>query len=141
MIAYIDSSVLMRIILKQADPLQEWPTLRGGVCSELLAVESRRTLDRYWRENRLDDTELAAKIDETETLLRRFEKVRLRQHVLQLASQPFPVVLGTLDAIHLASALSYRAAQPPDERPLLFATHDLQLARAARAMNFEVIGA
>lgn len=37
--------------------------------------------------------------------------------------------------------MTYRSAQPPDERPLLFATHDTQLARAARAMHFEVIGA
>jgi hypothetical protein len=35
----------------------------------------------------------------------------------------------------------YRSAQPSDERPILFATHDLALARAARAMHFEVIGA
>ncbi len=35
----------------------------------------------------------------------------------------------------------YRAGQPVDERPIVFATHDVALAKAAAAMNFEVIGA
>jgi hypothetical protein len=34
----------------------------------------------------------------------------------------------------------YRAGQPPDERPILFATHDVALAAAAKAMHFDVIG-
>ena len=141
MIAYIDSSVLLRIVLKQDDALPEWKSLHGGVCNDLLFVESRRTLDRYWRQDLLNDTDLATKIAETEILLQRLDKVRLTRHILYLAAQPYPAILGTLDAIHLASALSYRAIQPPNERPIYFATHDVQLARAARAMNFEVLGA
>ena len=35
----------------------------------------------------------------------------------------------------------FRGKQPEDERPILFATHDKQLARGARAMNFDVLGA
>lgn len=49
--------------------------------------------------------------------------------------------VGTLDAIHLATAMHYQELQSPDEPPIRFATHDLALARAARAMGLRVIGA
>jgi hypothetical protein len=44
-------------------------------------------------------------------------------------------VIGTLAAIHLATALLWRS-ETGDE--VLFATHDQQLARAAAASGFEV---
>lgn len=141
MIAYLDSSVLLRIVLEQPGALPEWPTLTGGVSSSLLAIECHRTLDRFWRLDDLDEETYAAKRLDTAILLERFETVPLDEHVLRTASQPFPTIVRTLDAIHLSSAIAYRAAQPPDERPIVFATHDHQLARAARAMNFEVLGA
>ena len=58
-----------------------------------------------------------------------------------MASEPLPTVLGTLDAIHLASALLYRDAQPDDEPPIVIATHDRAFATAARILRFRVIGA
>jgi predicted nucleic acid-binding protein len=139
-IAYLDSSVLLRIVLEQPGALAEWPALTGGISSPLLAVECHRTLDRYWRLDDIDEEMYMAKRHETDVLLRRFETVPLDEHVLRTAAQPFPTIIRSLDAIHLSSAMTYRAAQPPDERPIIFATHDQQLARAARAMNFEVLG-
>jgi hypothetical protein len=56
--------------------------------------------------------------------------------VLERAAEPFPTVLGSLDAVHLASALLIR----PDIPDLAFATHDVELGTAARAMDFEVLG-
>jgi hypothetical protein len=49
-----------------------------------------------------------------------------------------PTVLGTLDAIHLATALLWRENTGSD---LVMATHDGSLALAARAAGFRVIGA
>jgi hypothetical protein len=49
-----------------------------------------------------------------------------------------PTTLGTLDAIHLATALAL--ATTLDE-PLVVATHDAHLARAARASGLDVRGA
>ena len=48
MIAYLDASVLLRIILEQPMPLPEWPNLEGGVSSVLASIECHRTLDRLW---------------------------------------------------------------------------------------------
>ena len=140
MIAYIDASVVLRIVLEQPSPLAEWDELEGGVSSPLLAIECHRTLDRFWREDRLDEAAFTAKRIEVDTIMRRLGVIPLRAPVLHAAAQPLPTILGTLDAIHLASAMVYRIVQPKDERPLLFATHDDQLARAARALNFDVLG-
>lgn len=141
MIAYLDSSVVLRIILGQNNPLAEWDDLHEGIASPLLAVECHRTLDRYWRENRLTDSGVIAKRLETNAILKRLSVVQLTERVLDAASQPMPAIVATRDAVHLASAILYRASQPPTGHPLLFATHDLQLATAARALHFEVIGA
>jgi hypothetical protein len=46
-------------------------------------------------------------------------------------------LLGSLDAIHLASAVLARSKSPD----LVIATHDAELATAARAVGFEVLGA
>jgi predicted nucleic acid-binding protein len=138
-IAYVDSSVVLRIVLPESGRLAEWPRLHVGVASPLVAVECHRTLDRYWREGRFDDEELEVKRSETTAILTRLESVALDAAVLRIAAQPFPSIVATLDAIHLASAITYRTTHH-DAAPLLFATHDHQLARAARAMHFEVIG-
>ena len=57
--------------------------------------------------------------------------------VLERAAEPFPTIVGSLDAIHLTSALLVR-----DEfDALTLATHDRELAIAARAEGFRVHGA
>jgi hypothetical protein len=58
--------------------------------------------------------------------------------VLRRASEPFPTPLGTLDAIHLSTALAWRDARNTD---LTMATHDTALATAARAVGLQVVGA
>ncbi|HEX8408126.1 MAG TPA: type II toxin-antitoxin system VapC family toxin [Thermoanaerobaculia bacterium] len=141
MIAYIDASVLMRIVLRQPEPLKEWNALERGVASALLTVEGYRTIDQLWHRNELTEAELAEKRSRFQTFLPRLDIRPLTETVLEAASLPLPTSLATLDAIHLATAILYRVSQPPDERPIVFATHDVQLARAARAMHFEVIGA
>lgn len=46
MIAYVDSSVLLRLALGQPDALPEWSRIERGVSSALVTPESLRTLDR-----------------------------------------------------------------------------------------------
>ena len=65
------------------------------------------------------------------------ETVEVTRPILRRAAEPFPVPLGTLDAIHLATAMSWRDMR---NREPVFATHDSALADAARATGFRVIG-
>lgn len=53
------------------------------------------------------------------------------------AAQPFPMIVGILDALHLASALEVRNG---GENELTVLTHDRQLARAAASVEFSVAG-
>ena len=138
---YLDSSVLLRVLLKDPKPLQEWPRIETGYSSELLRVEVRRSLDRLWLRNKLTDEALASKSSEATQILAKMELVRLTDSELRRASDPFPTPLGTLDALHLATALRIRQRRLANDPPLLFATHDRELAVAARALHFEVLGA
>ena len=57
--------------------------------------------------------------------------------VLSRASQPLPTPLGTLDALHLATAMLWREAGHQD---LVMATHDIALGVAARVLGLRVVG-
>ncbi len=54
-----------------------------------------------------------------------------------MASEPASTPLKTLHALHLATARIVRDTSAID---LIFATHDRQLASAAAAMGFDVVG-
>lgn len=139
MIAYLDASVVLRLVLEAPDPLREWPRLEEGISSALLRVECYRTLERLWHIGELTDEELMRHRLQVETLLGRLQLLPIGNDVLNLAAEPLPTHLKTLDAIHLASAILDRRAAT-DSRNLLFATHDKLLAKAARELHFEVIG-
>jgi hypothetical protein len=63
--------------------------------------------------------------------------VLLRPLVLNRATEPLPMPLGALDALHLATALVWRDRMGP--LPTM-ATHHTALGLAARAFGFEVLG-
>lgn len=138
MIAYIDASVILRLVLGEPEPLEEWPDVRQGVTSALAEVEVLRTLDRLrFAAPTLDATALAHRREAAFRVLESLETVEITRGVLARAAQPLPTALGTPDAIHLVSAMGWRE----QFEPLVFATHDVALAAAARASGFEVVGA
>jgi predicted nucleic acid-binding protein len=59
MIAYVDSSVLLRVALGQPNALPEWRDIERGVSSALVTTESLRTLDRVRLRVNLSDIEVA----------------------------------------------------------------------------------
>lgn len=137
MTAYLDSSVVLRIILGQRDRLKEWKSVRQAVASALVEVECLRTLDRLRLARNLDDQDVVVRREAVFRLLDEVEVVETGRPVLTRAAQPFPTALGTLDAIHLATALLWRERS---EAELVLATHDASLGMAARASGLRVIG-
>ncbi|HEY6224635.1 MAG TPA: PIN domain-containing protein [Gemmatimonadales bacterium] len=137
MIAYVESSVVLRLVLGQPGALREWRSLDGGVASALVEVECLRTLDRLRLAEGLRENELARRRETVYRMLETLEVVDPTRPVLTRAAQPLPVVLGTLVAIHLATALAWREVTETD---LAFATHDARLATAARALGLHTIG-
>jgi predicted nucleic acid-binding protein len=136
-IAYLDSSVLLRVVLGQSNALPEWQAIEGGVVSALVEVECLRTLDRLRLSEGLSDNEIAVRREVVYRLLDTAEMIEPTRPVLSRAAQPLPTALGTLDAIHLATALLWREQGHPD---LVMATHDEALATAAKASGFRVVG-
>ena len=137
MIAYLDSSVLLRVVLGQPGALKEWRAIRQGVASALVEVECLRTLDRVRLRSGVPDRAIAARREVIFRLLGAIEIVEPSRPVLSRAAQPLPTDLGTLDAIHLATALLWREGT---DRDLVMATHDAALGTAARACGLRVVG-
>jgi predicted nucleic acid-binding protein len=136
-IAYVDTSVLLRVALGQPDALVEWPRIRRGVSSALVTTEGLRTLDRLRLRAELVDAEVARRRATILTLTASLELVEVDALVLDRAAQPMPTELGTLDAIHLATALLWKEMT---RAALVMATHDAALALGAEAHGLPVVG-
>ena len=132
---YVDASVVLRRLLKQPQAILRWSDWGKAVTSELLRVEACRTLDRLRVRGKLSDSELAERLAALRDLMSRFDEAPLQPSVLQRAAAAFPTALGTLDAIHLATALLWVESRA---EPLVFLTHDMELAVAARACGLDV---
>ena len=136
--AYLDSSVVLRVVLGQPDNLAALLPELEPITSALTRVECLRALHRL---RFIDPSASEALLDKWAVLGRVFRSMALVQigpRILSDAAQPLPMPLATLDALHLATAGALRLRRSPE---LAFATHDRQLGRVAEAMGFEVIGA
>ena len=135
MIAYVDASVLLRIVLGEGNLLDEWEQLQAW-SSELIRVECLRVIERYRAEGAITDEVVGERRAAVLEAINAFRLIGISGSILSRASDPFPTSIATLDAIHLSTALHQR-----DEYPeTLVATHDRTLALAARSMGFDVLG-
>ena len=137
MIAYLDSSVVLRVVLGQPGALSEWRSIDSGIASAILEVECLRTLDRLRFVEGIPESDIARRRETVYHILDAVTVVEATRPVLARASQPLPVSLGTLDAIHLATALLWRELSAAE---LVMATHDAALGLAARSVGFRVVG-
>ncbi|RMH03920.1 MAG: PIN domain-containing protein [Nitrospirae bacterium] len=136
MTVYLDTSVVLRVLFREPRPVHLWGKWDKAYSSALWRVEALRTVDRLRLSGNLSDTEVADLardiriVDDTLTIH------PIDERILRRASESFSTVVGTLDAIHLATALAVRELENID----LFLTHDLQLGTAARSVGFDVLG-
>ena len=135
--AYVDTSALLRLILREDGALGELRSCEKLVSCELLAVESARVIDRLRLRGSISADEVAFRLRTVTEWLEAIDLVLLRPPVLSRATEPLPTPLGTLDALHLATALVWRDRMG---EPLVVATHDAALGLAARVFGFEVLG-
>jgi predicted nucleic acid-binding protein len=135
--AYVDASVILRLALGQPNGLAEWPKIRRGISSALITTESLRALDRLRLRAKLSDVEVAIRRGAILSLVASLELVELDATILDRAAQPMPTELGTLDAIHLATALLWKEMTAS---PITMATHDEALGLSAKAHGVSVVG-
>lgn len=124
---YVDSSVLLSALL----------------------VEDCRPPSAFWHEplvtSRLSDYEVWVRLhargfaercgEEATRLLGRLQHLELEAHVLDRLRAPLPIVVRTLDAIHLVSALFLSEHQCNTQ----LATYDQRLLRAAKASGLRTL--
>ncbi len=138
MIVYVDASVVLRLVVPAPGRLQEWGIWEQAYSSELLFIETSRALDRLRLLRAYDDEEeLSSARVAVADLMSDLRIVELSRSILTVAARPMSTIVATLDALHLATALELRDEL---DQPLTFATHDLQQARGAIGLGFEVIG-
>jgi predicted nucleic acid-binding protein len=136
-IVYLDTSTLLRVLLGQRPRLAEWGSWERAYTSELAGVEARRVIDRLRLDGALDDDGVVVAQEQLTHLEAGIGRINLTRVVLRRASLPMATAVKTLDALHLASALLFRERR---DVSLVFATHDVQQATAARALGFTCIG-
>lgn len=137
MICYVDSSVILRFLLNADRTLGKALEFTAVGSSELLRIECNRALLRYRLEGLINDMELRDTMDHLEKVLAGFSIVEITRAVKQRASEAFPTTIGTLDAIHLASAIIWR--EHADEEVMIM-TFDKQMAVCAGAIGMHTYG-
>jgi uncharacterized protein len=125
--AYIDSSALLKLVVREA----ETPALEaylagcdGVVASRLVVVECVRAARRAGR---------ARLLLTVEQVLEAVYLLEITPAILEAAAMVGSPLLRTLDAIHLATALSV------DDPELAVIVYDERLAEAARAARLRVV--
>jgi len=133
---YVDSSVVLRHILNDDPALgsTSFPDVLGS--SDLLPIECQRVLQRERMTGHLDDKQYSESVVLLEAILDRLALIEMGPAVKRRAAGPFPTVIGTPDAIHLASALLWAETEPGSEFAIL--THDMQLALCARSLGIRL---
>ena len=137
MTAYLDASVVVRKLQREAGSLKEWGQWKRAFSSELLRVEVLRAVDRARLRGAITDNEVADIVIKARAILDGLQLLQLSPSIVNRAAQSFLTPLGTLDALHLATAVRLMESTGIE---LTFLTHDAELGTAARSMNFVVAG-
>ena len=125
---YLDSSAIVKMVLRETESpalLAVLPRFAGIVSSSLAAVEVHRAVRRAPQDPAL--------LQRSRQVLAGIDLLRLDDAILSAAAELEPPLLRTLDALHLASALSLG-----DDLSVM-AVYDGRLADAARSIGLEVL--
>ncbi len=134
---YLDTSVVLRRLFNEPDPVSCWGKWERAYASRIWLTEAERTVDRLRLEGRITDEDVARLREDLRLVHDTLHVIPVSDDILKRAGEAFPTTLGTLDAIHLASALAVRPGAELDR----FLTHDRRLATAAISTGFFVEGA
>ena len=130
---YLDSSIIIRRTFGQPGALLDLE-FEAAISSELVVVEVKRTIANRHLIEPMSSAALLEAHETAEANLAAVQILPLDQIVLRRAMSAFPTRIGTLDAIHLSTALLWAEHSPG----LAFLTHDRQLATAAKLCGLRV---
>ena len=134
---YVDSSVILRFLLLRDPSFTETAQFEKLGSSELLVIECNRVIQRYHFENLINDEQLGEVKQHLDEIVDGISLIELTKTIKNRAASFFPTVIGTLDAIHLSSALLWK--EYDDDEGLVLFTFDNQMITCARALSLELI--
>lgn len=141
MTAYLDSSVALRYILAGEIVIrhvQQYPRI---VSSELLEIECKRVIQRVRLQHELTDDGVMEAYRRLEEVLLGVDLLELSRAVRVRAAESFPVVIGTLDALHIATALLWAGGtrgEGGNASAVHVFSHDAALNTCARTVGLSV---
>ena len=136
MTCYVDSSVLLRYLFGVDKRFNETSVCEAVGSSRLLQVECVRVIERHRLTGALDDRQTAKTHRLLVRLLEGLHIIEVTPAIIDRASQSYPTVVGTLDALHLASALEWRSTRAD----LFLLTDDSQMETCALALGINMWG-
>lgn len=94
------------------------------------------SLHRYRMQGNLDDNSYLEALERLERVIAGLSIIGLSAKVKKRASEAFPVVVKTHDALHISSALLFKELRPAEN--LLLFSYDTDMNRCAKALGVSV---
>ncbi|MEX2443605.1 MAG: PIN domain-containing protein [Alkalispirochaeta sp.] len=138
MTAYLDSSVALRYILVGEVTIHHVLDYPRVISSELLEIECRRVIHRVRMQRELTDDGVVEAFRRLDGLLSGIDLLELSREVKIRAAESFPVVVGTLDALHITTALLWArdsAGEAGTTGDVHIFSHDAALNACARTVG------
>ena len=132
---YLDSSVVLAALLEGSTVLQPLQNESEVASNRLLWIEVPRVIERAVRTNRLSAEDSVAVRRRFERLADGLAQLKLDDPVFLRACGPYPMVIRTLDALHLASAELWLQKAPATD--LAVWSFDYQMNLCAASLGFQ----
>jgi predicted nucleic acid-binding protein len=130
---YLDSSFVIRQLLGVRPECPFWGKWDKAYASTLMRTECYRAANLLRLSGKIDDAQRARLGAWIEKVVSSVVQVPVTDAILRRAAETFPIAVGTLQGIHLATLLELQAARGIS---CSIATDDTQLLQAATALGF-----
>lgn len=130
---YLDSSFVIRQLLGVRPECLFWGKWEKAYASTMMRTECFRAANLLRLSGKIDDAQRARLGAWIEKVVSSVTLVPVTDAILHRAAETFPIAVGTLQGIHLATLLELQAARGIT---CSVATDDTQLLQAATALGF-----
>ena len=132
MIVYLDSSFVIRRLLGVGKPAEFWGKWEKAYASALMRTECFRIANNLRLAGKLDDAGRARLGAWIETVCNAVTQIPLTDNVMKRAAEAYPVEVGTLQALHLATMQELEAVHGVK---CVLASDDDGLVQAAKSLG------
>ena len=132
MIVYLDSSFVIRRLLGVGKPAEFWGKWEKAYASTLMRTECFRIANNLRLAGKLDDAGRARLGAWIETVCNAVTQIPLTDNVMKRAAEAYPVEIGTLQALHLATMQELESVHGVK---CVLASDDDGLVQAAKALG------